>query len=247
MNKHEIEISKQKEECSVKQHQTVKELPLSERPYEKCEKYGPSALSDAELLAVVLRTGSRNERVMDVAMNILNYSKAHRGLIGINYLSLHELMTIQGIGKVKAIQIECIAEITKRMAKATNEEGLKLLTPESVANYYMQEMRHLSREQIILVMLDSKSKILKDMIISTGTVNASILAPREIFVNALKYGAVNIILLHNHPSGDPTPSKEDINSTKRMQEAGNIVGIRLIDHIIIGDNRFISLKEHGIL
>jgi DNA repair protein RadC len=228
-------------------HLTVKELPLSERPYEKCEKYGPNSLSDAELLATILRTGSKSQRVMDVARNILNYSKVYKGLIGINYLSLHELMSIKGIGKVKAIQIQCIAELTKRMAKATNEEGLKLLTPKAVANYYMQEMRHLSREEIYLVMLDSKSKILKDMVISTGTVNASLLAPREIFINALKYGAVNIILLHNHPSGDPTPSKEDINTTKRMQEAGNIVGIRLIDHIIIGDNRFISLKEQGML
>lgn len=245
MKSHFIKESNQLKNISV--HHTIKELPSSERPYEKCEKNGPSSLSDAELLATILRTGSKSERVIDVAHNVLNYSKMHRGLIGINYLSLHELMSIKGIGKVKAVQIQCIAELTKRMAKATNEEGLKLLTPQAVANYYMQEMRHLSREQIILVMLDSKSKILKDMIISTGTVNASILAPREIYLNALKYGAVNIILLHNHPSGDPTPSKEDINSTRRMKEAGNLVGIKLIDHIIIGDNRFISLKEMGIL
>lgn len=228
-------------------HHRVKDLPISERPYEKCEKYGPGSLSDAELLATIIRTGSKSERVIDVANHILNYSKVYRGLIGINYLSLQELMTIRGIGRVKAVQILCIAELTKRMAKATNEDGLRLLSPESVASYYMQEMRHLSREQIILVMLDSKSKILKDMIISSGSVNASILAPREIFLNALKYGAVNIILLHNHPSGDPTPSKEDINSTRRLIDAGNLIGIKLIDHIIIGDNRFISLKEKGIL
>lgn len=228
------------------QHITVKELPLSERPYDKCEKYGPGKLSDAELLAVIIRTGTKEERAVDVANNILNYSEVNKGLIGINHLSTNELMKINGIGKVKAIQILCIAELTKRMAKATKEEGLKLITPDAVAHYYMQEMRHLSREEIILVMVDSKSRIIKDMVISSGTVNASLLAPREIFLNALKYGAVNIILLHNHPSGDPTPSKEDIHSTRRMIDAGNLIGIKLMDHIIIGDNRYISLREKGL-
>jgi DNA repair protein RadC len=122
-----------------------------------------------------------------------------------------------------------------------------LTTPEAVANYYMQELRHLSREVVYLIMMDAKSRILKDMIISTGTVSSTLLSPREIFLNALKYEAVNIILLHNHPSGDPTPSREDINTTSRMKEAGNLMGIRLMDHIIIGDNRYISLAERGYI
>ena len=112
--------------------------------------------------------------------------------------------------------------------------------------YYMQDLRHLTIEKIILIMMDSKSRLIKDMTISSGTVNASILAPREIFVNALKYEAVNIIILHNHPSGDPTPSNDDIYSTKRIKEAGNLIGIKLMDHIIIGDNRYVSLKERGL-
>lgn len=225
---------------------TVKELPLSERPYEKCEQYGAGALSDAELLAVIIRTGTKKQRAIDLAVNILNYSSAYPGLKGLNYLSIKELTGINGIGRVKAIELLCLTELTKRMAKEIHRDSLKLVTPQSVADYYMQDMRHLSREQVILLMMDSKNKIIKDMIISAGTVNTSIMPTREVFIYALKYEAVNIILLHNHPSGDPTPSAEDIRVTKRLTEAGNLIGITLMDHIIIGDNRYISLKEQGL-
>lgn len=226
---------------------TVKELPLSERPYEKCEKYGAAYLSDAELLAVILRTGTKRLRAIDLAANILNYPEASSGLKGLNYLTMKELTRINGIGRVKAIELLCLTELTKRMAKEIHRDSLRLVTPKSVADYYMQDMRHLNREQIILVMLDSKSKLIKDMIISSGTVNTSIMPAREIFVQALKQEAVNIILIHNHPSGDPSPSAEDLRVTKRIKEAGNFVGITLMDHIIIGDNRYISLKEQGLL
>ena len=225
---------------------SVKELPVSERPYEKCEKYGAGALSDAELLSVILRTGSKKQRAMDLAVNILNYSPAYQGLKGLNYLTMKELTTIRGIGRVKAIELLCLNEITKRMSKETRRESLKLNTPQSVAEYYMQDLSHLTREQVMLLLMDSKNKMLGDMIISEGTVNTSIMPVREIFVQAMKYDAVNIILLHNHPSGDPTPSAEDIRVTKRIQEAGNLVGIALMDHIIIGDNRYVSLKEQGL-
>ena len=225
---------------------TVKELPTSERPYEKCERYGATSLSDAELLAVILRTGTKNQRVIDLAVNILNYSTAYTGLKGLNYLTMKELTGIKGVGRVKAIELMCLTEITKRMSKEVHYEALKLVTPQSVADYYMQDMRHLTREQVKLILMDSKNKIIKDMIISEGTVNTSIMPTREVFVHAIKYEAVNIILLHNHPSGDPTPSTEDIRVSKRLQEAGNLIGITLMDHIIIGDNRYISLKEQGL-
>lgn len=230
----------------MKSYLTVKELPMSERPYEKCEKYGAAALSDAELLAVILRTGTKEQRVIDLAVNILNYSTACPGLVGLNYLTMKDLMSIKGVGRVKAIELLCLTELTKRMSKQMRRESVKLLTPESVAEYYMQDMRHLTKEQVMLVMLDSKNRIIKDMIISEGTVNASIMPTREVYVYALKYEAVNIILLHNHPSGDPTPSAEDIRVTKRLMEAGNLIGVTLMDHIIIGDNRYVSLKEQGI-
>lgn len=228
-------------------HITMKELPDSERPYEKCERKGVSFLSDTELLAVIIRTGTKTEDAVTLAHRIMNFSKYNKGLNGINYLSQKELMSIKGIGRVKAIQLKCITELSKRMARQSRSEGICLTSPTSVAEYYMQDMRHLTTEQILLIMIDSKSRILNDMIISSGTVNSSILAPREIYLNALKYDAVSIILVHNHPSGDPTPSAEDINTTERMKDAGNLIGIKLMDHIIIGDNRYISLKEKGLL
>ena len=231
----------------MKKIQSIKELPASERPCEKCLKRGVQSLSDAELLAVILRTGTKQENVLQIAHRILNYSKEYEGLLVLNHLTLNELMNISGIGTVKAVQILSIAELNKRMTKAKRKQGVQLLSPEAVAGYYMEDMRHLATEHILLVMLDSKSKILKEEVISTGTVNASILAPREIFLRALRAGAVNIILLHNHPSGDPTPSTEDISTTKRIKEAGLLIGIKLIDHIIIGDNRFKSLKEIGLM
>jgi DNA repair protein RadC len=225
---------------------TVKELPVSERPYEKCERYGASSLSDAELLAVILRTGTKKQRAIDLAVNILNYSTAYPGLKGLNYLSMKELRKIKGIGRVKAIELHCLTELTKRMSKETRKDSIRLTSPQSVADYYMQDMRHLTREQVRLLLFDSKNKLMKDIIISQGTVNTSIMPIREVFIHAVKEEAVNIILLHNHPSGDPTPSTEDIRVTKKLAEAGNLIGISIMDHIIIGDNRYISLKEQGL-
>lgn len=225
---------------------TVKELPVSERPYEKCESLGASVLSDAELLAVILRSGAKNLTSIDLAINILNHSKICSGLNSLNYFSMNELMNINGIGRVKAIQLLCVAELSKRMAKEIHKDGLKFVTPGTVANYYMQEMRHLTTEQVLLVMMDSKNRFIKDLVLSTGSVNSSIVPIRELFVTALKYDCVNVILVHNHPSGDPTPSSEDVKVTKRIKEAGILIGISLMDHIIIGDNRYISLKEQGL-
>ncbi|HHV13843.1 MAG TPA: DNA repair protein RadC [Clostridiales bacterium] len=230
----------------VNRYLTVKELPESERPYEKCERYGAAALSDAELLAVILRTGTKSQRVIDLAVNILNYSTAYPGLKGLNYLTLKELTQIKGVGRVKAIELLCLTEITRRMSKQLRQDSLRLITPQSVADYYMQDMRHLTREIVKLLMLDSKNRLIKDIIVSEGTINTSLVPIREIYVNAVKYEAVNIILLHNHPSGDPSPSAEDIRITKRLWEAGNLMGILLMDHIIIGDNRYISLREQGL-
>lgn len=228
-------------------HLTVKELPVSERPYEKCEMYGPQYLSDAELLAVILKTGSKGLRAIDLAVNVLNYSKSNPGLKGLNYLTKKELTKIKGIGRVKAIQLLCLTELTKRMAKEVHKDNLRFTTPQSIADYYMQDMRHLPREQVMLLMLDSKNKLIKDTVISSGSVNLSIVPVREILIQALKEDAVNMILVHNHPSGDPSPSPEDIRVTKRLKEAGDLIGITLMDHIIIGDNKYISLKEQGLL
>lgn len=227
--------------------QTMKELAKQDRPYEKCLEFGPAVLTDAELLSVIIRTGTRGEKAIDLSNKILYHSESNKGLLGIMHLSTHELMQLKGIGKVKAIQIGCVVELSKRIAKATARESLKLTSPSSVADYFMEDMRHEKREQLILLLMNGKNKLLHETILSKGTVNASLVSPREIFVEALRYQAVSVMLIHNHPSGDPTPSKEDILVTRRVKEAGNLIGISLIDHIIIGDNRYVSLKERGIL
>lgn len=225
----------------------MKELANSEQPYEKCEQYGVETLSDAELLAVIIRSGVKNHRAVEVAENIINHSNEEQGLLGLNYMTMQELMMIQGVGKVKAIQILCVAEIAKRMTSKNKVKGMAFTHPRDIADYYMQRLRLEEREQVCILMLDTKNRMIKEMTLSTGTVNASIAEPREMFLLALKYGAVFIILVHNHPSGDPTPSKEDIFLTKRVAEAGDLIGIRLMDHIIIGDNTYISLRERGLI
>lgn len=225
---------------------TVKELPDSLKPYEKFESFGPGALSDAELLAVVIRSGTVNVRSIDLCENILCHNNG-LGLSNLHTMTIKELTEIKGIGRVKAIQLKCIAELTKRMARHSRSQGMSFKDPESIAAYYMEDMRNLDRENIMLVMLDSKSRKIHDMIISTGSVNSSIASTRDIFYQALKYGAVNIILLHNHPSGDPVPSKEDFFVTEKVKDAGMIIGIGLLDHIIIGDNCFFSMRAEGRL
>ncbi len=231
-------------------HITMKELPEAERPDERCEQYGVGNLSDAELLAVVIRTGSKGERSVGVAQRVLKECAGRQGcdgLLGLQHLTVEELMKIKGIGKVKALQLLCTAELTKRMMRSTRTFGECFTNPRSVANHYMEEMRHLEREQIRLMMLDGKSRKMKESVVSTGTANSSVASPKEVFGQALKHGAVYVILLHNHPSGDPTPSKEDLRVTSRMKETGELVGVPLIDHIIMGDNRYVSMRERGLL
>lgn len=224
---------------------TMKELPKSEQPYEKCESLGAAVLSDAELLAVIIRTGTKEVNSTDLAKKVLMCSNRHSGVTGLYHVTLEELTKIKGIGRVKAIQLLCIAELSKRLAKASFADSLSFSNPKTIADYLMEDMRHLNREQVLLLMFDTKGRLIRESIISIGTINASLLSPREIFLEALRNEAVSLILVHNHPSGDPTPSNEDIMITKRIREASSFIGIPLIDHIIIGDNKYVSLKEGG--
>lgn len=215
-------------------------------PYEKFEKYGAAALTDAELLAIIIRTGTKESTSVELGRQILNLgsnSGQTKGLLSLQHLSLKQLMTVKGIGIVKAIRLKCVTEFSKRIAMETFKTGIRFDMPITIANYYMEQVRHLEVEQVILVMTDSKNQFLKDCILSTGTVNMSLISPREIFMTALKMQAVHILLVHNHPSGDPTPSRDDIEITKRIHEASQIMNIPLVDHIIIGDNTYMSLKE----
>ena len=225
----------------------IKDIPDEERPYEKCAKYGAGNLTDSELLAVLLRTGTKGQSVMELADIILHPSFAKSGILSIHQWSLQQLMDIKGIGKVKAMQILCLSELCKRLSKASAKEGLDFTTPESIAKYYMEDMRHSKQEEMKLLLLNTKARLIGETNISKGTVNSAVVSPRELFLEALQKNAVFIILIHNHPSGDPTPSREDVIVSKRVMEAGKLIGIELLDHIIIGDNCYTSMKEENLI
>lgn len=226
---------------------TMKELSAEERPYEKCLQKGPSFLTDAELLAVILRTGSNGITSVELAREVLNCCKAGNSLLGLYELSIPALMQIKGIGKVKAVQLKCIAELARRMAKATAGEGHVFQSAAAIADYYMEDFRHCHQEMVLVLMFNSKCRLLCEHLVSKGTVNQSSISPREIFLEALAHHAVYIIVLHNHPSGDASPSREDIALTERIEASGHMLGIELMDHIILGDQCYASFREMGLL
>ncbi len=224
----------------------MKQLPAAQRPYEKAMANGVRSLTDAELLGVILRTGSSGETAVALAERLLR-SPGGSGLHVLFHLSLQQLMDIRGIGTVKALQLKCIAELAERISRQKAGEMLCFNDPQSIADYYMEEYRHEEQEKVLLLMLDTKNRLISEQVISMGTVNASLISPREIFLTALKYRAVSVILLHNHPSGNPEPSPEDIELTRRVESCGILLGIRLLDHIIIGDRSSISFRQAHLL
>lgn len=226
---------------------TQKQLPESERPYEKCERFGPEVLSDAELLAVIIRSGTKKERAVDLAVRVLDRPGGKKGLSALYYYSQKELQKIKGIGKVKSIQLCCVAELARRMQATAFRDTTVFDSPEKIAEYYMAKLRHCRTEEILLLMLDTKGRKIGDEIISKGTVNMAVLDPREVLCTALRYEAVFLVVLHNHPSGEPVPSNADITATRQLATACEIVGLSLRDHLIIGDNCFLSMREKGVL
>lgn len=228
----------------------IKEKPMDERPYEKFEKYGADALSDTELLAILLRSGTGGCNVTELAHNILSYKttlKDGNALLSLYEVHYEELCQIKGVGKVKALQILAVLELSKRLAKARYRPTAQISSPSMVANYFMEILRHYKEEHFIVALLDAKCKLLAYENISKGSLTASIVHPREVYKIAIARSAYSIIVVHNHPSGDPTPSKEDIGITKRLKEAGEIIGIPLLDHIVIGDSTYKSFKEESYL
>lgn len=212
-------------------------------PYEKCMTHGVESLTDAELLAVILRCGKKGESALSLAGKILGLSPDGSGLLGLCHLSHDDYMSVSGIGYVKSIQLECIGELSKRLSMASKKQGLCFRDPGSVASYFMELLRHKEKEHMLAVMLDTRNRMIKSPCISTGTVNASLISTRDLFIEALKLRAVSMILIHNHPSGDPSPSEEDLRVTDKVIRAGELMDIRLMDHIIIGDNTYVSLSE----
>ena len=218
-----------------------------EKPVEKILKYGSAFLSDAELLAIVLRTGNKDMNVISLAQMILNFNPVHKGLRGLNYLSFEDLVTLPGVGRVKAAEILALTEISRRMASLEKEEKLSYDSPESVADYFMEEVRYLTKERVYALFFSSSGSLLGKVMLSEGSINRSILSVREVFKDALKMDATGIIVVHNHPSGDPRPSDEDLAITRRLEDMGKKMEIPLLDHIVIGDRVYYSFREKGII
>lgn len=220
----------------------MKELPLSERPYEKLEMYGAENLTNSELLAIIIKTGTKDETSVMLAQKILNLNQnSNQDLRFLQDISIKELMTIKGIGKIKAIQIKAIGELTKRLSKPINNMKIKIKSPEDIANLFMQELRYEKKEIMKLVILNTKNIVQKIINISLGATNSASVEPKEILLEAIKCQATKIILIHNHPSGDPTPSQADYRVTDRIYECADIMGIELLDHVVIGDGKYESI------
>ncbi|MCM3704434.1 MULTISPECIES: RadC family protein [Cytobacillus] len=222
----------------------IKDFPQDERPRERFIQNGPESLSNHELIAILLRTGTKDESVLQLANRLLTHFE---GLRLLKDASLDEITAIKGIGSAKAIQVLAAVEIGRRISKLTYDDRYSIRSPEDGANYVMHEMRFLSQEHFVCLYLNTKNQVLHKQTIFIGSLNASIVHPREVFKEAFRRSAASIICIHNHPSGDPTPSREDIEVTKRLAESGKIIGIDVLDHLIIGENKFVSLKEKGYL
>ena len=220
----------------------IKDLPLSERPYEKLELFGAEKLSNAELLAIIIKTGTKEKSVITIAQEILKMQneKNYNNLRFMQDLSIADFMNINGFGKVKAIQLKAICELTKRISRPINYQ-IKIRNSKDVASLLMPEMRYEKREIAKVLLLNCKNLVLKIVDISLGGANFACLEPKDILAEALKLQAPKIILVHNHPSGDTTPSKSDFNITDRIYEAAELMGIQMLDHIIIGDGTYESI------
>ncbi|GEL07134.1 DNA replication and repair protein RadC [Salisediminibacterium halotolerans] len=222
----------------------IKDVPKSERPRERMLNSGPDGCTNQDLLAILLGSGSKTESVLQLAARIL---QTFDGLKRMKEATIHELMEIHGIGEAKAVQLRAALELGKRIQAVPSEDRYVIRSPEDASNYVMNDMRHLSQEHFVVMYLNTKNEIIHYQTIFIGSLNSSIVHPREIFKEAFRYSAASMICAHNHPSGDTAPSPEDIDVTKRLVKAGRTIGIEVLDHLIIGDNRYCSLKDKGYI
>lgn len=221
---------------------TIKKLPISERPYEKMQMYGSENLSNSELLAIIIKTGTNEKTSVELAQEILKLGSQNRNdLHFLQDLSIEEFMQIKGIGKVKAIQLKAVCELTKRMSRPIQNMNIKIRIPLDVAKLLMNELKFEKREKVKVLILNTKNILLKIVDVSYGGTNSAIIEPKDILAEPIKMGAPKIILVHNHPSGDPKPSVQDLNLTKTVYKAGEMLGIQLIDHIVIGNEQYESI------
>lgn len=222
----------------------LQEKSRQELPYERFLRFGPENLTEAELLAVIIRTGTKEKSALQLAEQVLRLASYPReGLLGLYNVTLEELKSVKGIGEVKAVKLKCLAELSKRMSAATASKGICFRSSGQVAGYFMERLRHRTTECVVLACLDAKGQLIAEKRLSDGSVKMALISPREIFLEALSCRAVNILLVHNHPSGDPSPSSADAELTESVKELGEKIDIPLLDHIVIGDNRYYSFKE----
>ncbi|HVK03779.1 MAG TPA: DNA repair protein RadC [Armatimonadaceae bacterium] len=224
-------------------HVRIREIPNDERPRERLIAYGADTLSTADLLAILLRTGTEKYSAVGLAAHLLSH---FHGLRGVATATVEEMAQVHGIGPAKAAQIKAAIEFGRRLVAASPEERPKITSPRDVYNLLGPGLRDERREHFIALLLDAKNGVMRQRTVSVGDLTSSLVHPREVFSEAIRHGAASLIVAHNHPSGDPTPSPEDAAVTRRLAEAGELLGIELLDHIVLGDGRWVSLKERGL-
>ncbi|MCB0194149.1 MAG: DNA repair protein RadC [Anaerolineae bacterium] len=224
-------------------HLRIQDYPTDERPRERLKNYGAAALSNAELLAILLRVGSPGENVVALSMRLL---RDFEGLNGLAEANFNELLKVRGISLAKAAQLKAALELGRRLLLSSPNARPQITSPTDAANFLMLEMGSLPQENLRTILLDTKNRILDSPTVYVGNVNSSIIRVAEVFRSAIRENATSIIVAHNHPSGDPTPSPEDVHVTRSLVDAGMLLGIEVLDHLVIGHQRFVSLKERGL-
>jgi DNA repair protein RadC len=225
-------------------YQSIREWPENERPRERLLHYGAQNLSDAQLVAILLRNGGGGKSALDLAIEILS---AFRNLEDIEQASSGEFLKFKGMGHAKVAQLKAAFELGRRLLQKTSEKGPVFSSGRDVFHHFNHRLKNLRKEIFWCAMLDAKNRIFRDNRISEGTLTNSLIHPREAFRDAIRESAASVLFVHNHPSGDPTPSREDILVTERLVQSGEIIGIRVLDHVIIGDNTYISMMEKGYI
>lgn len=225
-------------------YKSIKDWPEDERPRERLLRHGPASMSDAQLIAIILRTGGCGRSAIDLGMELLD---TFRDLKNIEQASLSEICRLKGLGKAKAAQLKASLELGKRMLKGPALKGPVFSSGKDVYSYYYPKFQNLRKEVFYCAMLDVKNRLVNEFRVSEGSLTSSIVHPREAFRNAIKESAASVIFVHNHPSGDPSPSRDDVSITERLASAGETVGIKVLDHIIIGDGTYTSMMEKGYL
>lgn len=226
------------------QKTNIQVIPAESRPRERMEDYGPKALADHELLAIILRTGTRDKNVVNLALDVL---REVENLYMFRHISLQELMKISGIGRIKGIEILAAIEFGRRISNASQVKEGTVMSSSWVGNYLVKNMSNLTQENVVALYLNTKNEIIKKETIFIGSLNSAVAHPREIFKGAVRYSAARIIIAHNHPSGNTEPSEADLSFTRRMVDAGELMGIEVLDHFIIGEKDYLSLREHGLM